>query len=66
MAGMCSKEVAYVKCKQNCVTNLKGMYHFGDPSKNRRAILQWIFKTWGMRLQTKFVWLRRGSRVDLL
>jgi len=38
----------------------------GDPDESRRTILQWIIKTWGMRLQTKFIWLRKASSVDLL
>jgi hypothetical protein len=54
------------KAHKTVLQNLKGMYHLVDPGKNRRTIIQWIFKKWGMRLQTQFIWFRKGSSADLL
>jgi hypothetical protein len=59
-------KVQIANAKKFVLQNLMGMYHLGDPGKSRRTILQWIIKMWGMRLQTKFIWLRRRSSVDIL
>jgi hypothetical protein len=58
MAGVCSMKVQMTNADKPVLQNLKGMYHLGDPGKSRRTILQWIMKTWGMRLQIKFIWLK--------
>jgi hypothetical protein len=42
-----------------CV-NLKDRNHFEDPDIGRRIILKWIYKIWGWRTWTGFVWLRIG------
>ena len=59
-------KVKMTNANKTVLQNLKGRYHLGDPGNSRRTILQWIIKTWDMRLQTKFILLRKGSRVDLL
>jgi hypothetical protein len=61
-----ARKVQMTDANKRVLQNLKGMYHLGDPGNSRRTTLQWIIKTWGVRLQTKFIWLRKGSSVDLL
>lgn len=59
-------KVKMINANKTVLQNLNGMYHLGDPGNCRRTILQWIIKTWGMRLQTKFILLWKGSSADHL
>jgi hypothetical protein len=54
------------KANTIALPNLKGIDHLGDPSKDRRTVLEWIFKKWGVRFHTRFSRLRTWSNDDLL
>ena len=38
--------------------NLRERDHLEDPGMDRRIILRWIFRKWGVRAWTASMWLR--------
>jgi hypothetical protein len=41
--------------------NLRERDHWGDPDKDERIILRWIFRKWDVGVGTGLSWLRRGK-----
>jgi hypothetical protein len=41
--------------------NLRKRDHLEDPVIDRRIILRWIFRKWGVGLRTGLIWLSIGT-----
>ena len=46
--------------------NLGERDHLEDPRIDRRIILRWIFRKWGVEAWTGLMWLRMGTGGGLL
>ena len=40
---------------------LREMEHLEDPDVDRRIMLRWIFRKWGVGAWTESIWLRVGT-----
>jgi hypothetical protein len=46
--------------------NLREKNHLEDPGIDERIILRWIFRKWNCGAWTGLIWLRIGTRGELL
>jgi len=64
MGGACGTYIGEKKCIQVSWGNLKESDNLEDPSADGRVILKSMFRKYGVRARTGFIWLRIEQMED--